>query len=182
MSPRKPKYEPPAGSGGKEEEYLIHLLSMTREELVRADAKAAVLLAGAGVAIGAVLSGLIARSWAPFALDNRIEWLWWIGALLALFGIFKLGSAIFPSTQRTGVPPKLIAYYGDVQAYKNRPAAELRKALEDTARQGPSYLLDQIVQISNIAALKYFKIRQSMIALGLSAAACGAAVFLNSLA
>ena len=57
-------------------EYGIALLDATREELVRADSKAALLLAGAGVGVSALLNGLMSGRWTPTVLDNRVEWLW----------------------------------------------------------------------------------------------------------
>lgn len=57
-------------------EYARDLLDDTQEELVRADSKAALILAAAGVAFGALLAGLLSRDWEPFALDNRVEWAW----------------------------------------------------------------------------------------------------------
>src|SRR5262245_8921031 len=74
-----PSYGDPSAPGEDRTTYLVDLLKEAREELARADSKAALLLAATGVAVGALLAGLIGGKWMPFSLDNRVEWLWWFG-------------------------------------------------------------------------------------------------------
>ena len=71
--------------------YTAAVLADAREELDRADRKAQILFASAGVAIGALLAGLLAGNWSPFELDNAVEWLWWAGVTFAAAAISCLG-------------------------------------------------------------------------------------------
>ena len=50
--------------------YTAAVLADAREELDRADRKAQILFASAGVAIGALLAGLLAGNWSPFELAS----------------------------------------------------------------------------------------------------------------
>lgn len=52
----------------------MQILGEAREELARADGKAGLLLAAAGVVVGALLAGLLAKDWDPTSLHDRIEW------------------------------------------------------------------------------------------------------------
>lgn len=159
--------------------YLRELLTATREELVRADNKASLLLAAAGVAVGATVAGLISRDWSPFTLENRIEWLWWLGAGSAVYGLWCLGSAVYPRTRRRGAAPGVIAYFEDVNAYAGRPRAELVAALDRTAEREQDRWIDQLVQVSDIARLKYNRLAQAMWALPIAAVLCTASVIGN---
>src|SRR5690242_8638023 len=99
---------PPSGSSSSNSpdaadpttSYLADLLKDTREELARADSKAALLLAGTGVVVGAVLAGLLGGRWTPFSLDNRVEWIWWLGVGSAAAGIFSIAAAVYPRIHR----------------------------------------------------------------------------------
>jgi hypothetical protein len=159
--------------------YLRELLSATREELVRADNKASLLLAAAGVAIGVTVAGLISRDWSPHMLDNRVEWLWWLGAASVVYGLWCLGAAIYPVTARRGAPPAVVAYFGDVNAYADRPRAELVAALSRSARHEQDRWVDQLVQVSDIAKRKYHRLRHAMWALPAAAVLCTAGVIVN---
>src|SRR5260370_8167133 len=49
-------------------QYAAFLLVQAREELIRVDTKASIMLAAVGVALGVVLGDLVSRSWSPFRL------------------------------------------------------------------------------------------------------------------
>lgn len=155
------------------------MLAAAREELVRADNKASLLLASAGLAVGALIAGLISRDWSPFALENRIEWLWWAGAGAAAYGLGCLGSAVYPRTRRRGPVPGVVAFFGDVNSYASRPRAELVEALRRSAEREQDRFVDQLVQISDIARRKYARLRHAMWALPLAAALCTVSVMAN---
>jgi hypothetical protein len=88
--------------------------------LTRADSKAALLLAAAGVIVGALIAGLLNGRWTPFELDNRVEWVWWVGVAAAASGMLSIAAAIYPRIYRRGAPrPEVPAYYGDVAAYED---------------------------------------------------------------
>lgn len=91
------------------------ILREAREELGRADGKAGLLLAAAGVGIGAVLAGLLAQDWDPAKLHDSVEWLWWIGTIAGLCGPVALSCAVWPrTTYRKNRNPKKVAFFGDV--------------------------------------------------------------------
>jgi MFS family permease len=155
-------------------ELLVHV----REELQRADSKSSLLLSAAGVAIGALMGGLIAGDWSPFELSNGVEWLWWVGVVAATGGVFALAWAVFPRTIIKGrVIPAAPAYYKDVVAYET--PQELQVALEAGAARGESHVPDQLLSISKIVDRKYELIRFAMRALGVAVLCCSVAVLLN---
>lgn len=148
-------------------DYSKSLLTETREELVRADNKASILLAATGVALGALLAAILGGDWTPFHLDVRIQWLWWVGSASAAVAIYWLGSAVYPRIRAKGIRPKMIAYYGDVvDAGDRERVAEL---LEGSSINPKERLLDQIIQISNTVQIKYLAIRKAMWCLTLAA-------------
>lgn len=159
-------------------EYAKGVLAATREELARADNKAALLLATAGVAIGALLAALLAGSWDPHQLYDAVEWLWWVGVVMVAGGVVALGWAILPRI-RAGQPrPQMIAYFADVVA---TPAENLESLLEATAAAPMQSVSDQLRQVSLIVQRKYAAIRIAFLCFGGGAAACVIAVLVSSI-
>jgi MFS family permease len=158
--------------------YLEDLLDDTREELARADSKAALLLAATGVVVGALLAGLFAGKWTPFDLGIRIEWLWWLGVCAAAAGIFAIAGAVYPRLRPRGAPPPPGAptYFGDVTTYKDIDA--FRRAIEQ-APNPKERLIDQTFVLSRIAWRKYVLLRLGLRLLLLAILACGIAVLIN---
>lgn len=148
------------------------LLVSAREELVRADGKAALLLASAGVAVGAVLAAMLAGSWRPSDLPNHIEWLWWLGAVGVALGIAALGFAVYPRIRVRGPRSATIAYFGDVLAADRK---DLVDRLHDAA-SSESALVDQLWAVSSIVRRKYVAIQWSLWALAVGTLACLLAV------
>lgn len=157
--------------------YLADLLEDTREELDRADSKAALLLAATGVVVGALLAGLLSGRWTPFELDNRVEWVWWVGVGSAAAGIFSIAAAVYPRIRRRDAPhPPTPSYFGDVVAYKD--IQMFRQAVE----QAPSLrerLTDQTFVASRIVQRKYVLLRRGLRFLLLAISACVAAILIN---
>jgi hypothetical protein len=157
--------------------YLADLLGDTREELTRADSKAALLLSATGVAVGALLAGLLAGKWTPFELDNRVEWIWWVGVGSAAAGIYSIAAAIYPRIHRRSSdqarPP---AYYGDVAGYEK---IELFRQAVDQAVDLRERLIDQTFQVSHIVQRKYVLLQRGLRFLLLAIVACAAAVLIN---
>jgi MFS family permease len=171
-SPGSPDAADPATS------YLADLLRDTREELARADSKAALLLAATGVVVGALLAGLLGGRWTPFSLDTRVEWIWWLGVACAAAGIFSISAAVYPRIHRPDVlhPPPTPSYFGDVVAYKD--IQMFRQAVE----QAPSRqerLIDQTFTVSRIVQRKYVLLRRGLRFLLLAILACTVAVLIN---
>jgi MFS family permease len=157
--------------------YLADLLEDTREELARADSKAALLLAGAGVVVGALLAGLLGGRWTPSELDNRVEWVWWLGIASTAAGIFSIAAVVYPHIRRRDAPlPPIPSYFGDVAAYKD--IQTFRRAVEHV----PSYqerLIDQTFVVSRLVERKYVLLRRGLRFLLLAISACSAAIIIN---
>lgn len=157
--------------------YLADLLEDTREELTRADAKAGLLLAATGVVAGALLAGLLSRSWTPLDLDVRISWLWWVGVSFAGFGMFSIASAVYPRIHRRGAPhPHSPAYYGDVAAYDD--IGTFRRAIEQVPNE-LERLMDQTFLLSHVVKQKYALLRRGLRCLLIAIVACAGAVIIN---
>jgi hypothetical protein len=156
--------------------YAAALLRETREELDRADKKASLLLAAAGVAIGALITGLLAGDWSPFELHNLVEWIWWLGVGCAAAAIAALASAVYPRIARLGPPPSVVAYFGDVVTIKSHDA--LKEALRDSSSLNLDRLTDQVGQVSAIVRTKYVLIRSGLQLLGAATVLCAGSVLL----
>jgi|SRR5579871_2196149 len=166
-----------SGDADPSASYLADLLADTREELTRAESKAALILATTGVVIGALLAGLFAGKWTPFDLNSKIEWLWWLGVASAGAGVFSIAAAVYPRIRRRGAAhPGVPAYYGDVAAYENIDA--FRNAIEK-APKPRERLMDQTFVVSRIVQRKYVLLRRGLRCLLLAIVACIAAVMIN---
>jgi len=144
------------------------LLRESREELIRADGKASILLASAGIIIGAVVAAILADEWNPSDLTCVRALLWWTGVVLALGGVACLGYAVYPQTKRRKKTPHLIAYYGDVMRFDHDE--DLVLALDRTASDPDARSLDQVRVISGIVATKYRCIRYALVGFAFAAA------------
>ncbi|MFF8284100.1 Pycsar system effector family protein [Streptomyces albus] len=88
------------------------LLSETREELVKADQKANLLLAGLGVAVAALLGAFASARINPLSFPATAQALFWIGCIAMLGALVLLGRAVLPNTG-TGEINRM-DYFGDV--------------------------------------------------------------------
>lgn len=153
------------------------LLLHTREELTRADGKASLLLAAIGVIAGTVVAALISSDWNPENLAKCLQWFWWLGASLGLFGVASLGFSVYPRTSyRREDSPQIISYFGDV--VKTQPE-DLERLLAQTASMKGKATIDQLISISAIVDKKYRAIQIGMWCVGLSIIVCTLAVIIN---
>lgn len=158
-----------------EELLTQQLLKESREELVRADAKASTLFGIEGVIVGIVVGAIIAGKWSPVMLDDDIEWLWWVGGGFVVTSLLSLASAIYPSLESEHAQGR-VTYFGHVVGYgKNREA--LRSALKLQAGEG-GRTIEQVQAISGIAWTKYQRIQFALWVYGLGLAACLASVLI----
>lgn len=147
------------------------ILREAREELVRADGKASILLAATGVILGAVLTG----SWRPSYFDAPLACLWWAGSVIGMAGVGAFGVAVFPrTTYRSKRRPGIVSYFGDVVGLSKD---QLKRNLIDTAEDASTATLDQVEAISSVVDKKYRAIQIGMICVGV-AALCWVAAFL----
>ncbi|WP_051767349.1 Pycsar system effector family protein [Streptomyces sp. NRRL S-37] len=157
--------------------YAGRLLADARNEVRQADAKASLLLAGAGVALGAVLSTTLTGRMHGRPLTDAAAWLWWAGVCAATAGVTFLGWAVCPRTRRTTpTTAHLVSYFGDVVA---RPKEALEERLLRTLRTPSVSLVDQIYEVSRIAATKYTLVRRALLLFGTAAVLCATALLVN---
>ncbi|MFB9465091.1 Pycsar system effector family protein [Streptomyces cinereospinus] len=154
--------------------YAGRLLADAREEVRQADAKASLLLAGAGVALGAALSATLTGRLHARPVTDAAAWLWWAGVCSATAGVTLLGWAVCPRTRRTTpATTHLVSYFGDVVA---QPKEALEERLVRTLRTPAASLVDQIYEVSRIAATKYALVRRALLLFGAAAVLCAAAL------
>lgn len=156
------------------ETYAAKLLTEAREEVVRADTKAAILFSTFGIAVAAVLAGLIAGDWRPEDLDPVATVVFWIGCGCACVSFLALGYALWPRIKHKKVNSPA-SYYGDIHTYDDLNV--LRTALKQGAESGDRTVV-QLKVVSDIAWSKFVSIRLAMVLYGFGIAACaGAAIF-----
>jgi MFS family permease len=157
--------------------YLQALLKDTREDLVLADSKAALLLASSGVAVGALLAGLLGGGWTPFKLDIRIQWIWWLGVCFASAGILFIAAAVYPRIHRKATGhPGLPTYYGDISKYDDVEAFRLAVGLTPSLERR---LLDQTFLLSRSVQSKYILLQRGLLCLLVAIVACISSVLIN---
>ncbi|MEU5099376.1 Pycsar system effector family protein [Streptomyces sp. NPDC020996] len=157
--------------------YADRLLADARNEVRQADAKASLLLAGAGVALGAALSAALRGRVYARPMTDTVAWLWWAGLCAAVAGVTLLGWAVCPRTRRTtAAPAHLVSYFGDVVT---RPKETLEDRLVRTLRTPGASVVDQIYEVSKIAATKYALIRRALLLFGTAAVLCAAALLVG---
>lgn len=143
--------------------FTRELLHETREELDRADRKAQILFAAAGVAVSVVLAGITAGDWTPLRLTPWALLTWSVGAGLVIVGLILLGVSIFPRIVHHDRERK-VAYFGHVASYPSVDA--VRAAMKTTAEQPDDRTLDQLWVVSRIVVRKYRLIRWALSLLG----------------
>lgn len=149
-----PKIEPAPAGAPLATAAVKDQLAETREEIARVDGKASILLAGAGVAVGVVVAGLIAGDLQITELALIVAVLGGLAAAATLAGIGFLGAAIYP---RCGTAePGRARYFTEVAVYDTLD--ELRTALAKDAHVGDR-LLHQLLGLSKAVATKYALLR-----------------------
>jgi hypothetical protein len=146
------------------------VLLETREELVRADSKASLLLAAAGVAVGAVIAAVLAGSWSPDSLSALGGHLWWVGVAAAAVGIAALGYSVFPRTKRSGsATGPIFGYYADMAGLTSD---ELARLIRNSTQRLDDRVIDQLRQISKIVVRKYRGVRIALWSFAVAALFC----------
>lgn len=146
-----------------DEAALRDQLAETREEIVRVDGKASIVLAGAGVAVGVIIAGLVAGDMKISDMSNAVLVLSAISAITTLAGIGFLGAAIYP---RCGSPePGRARYFAEAAAHNT--VEELRVALAHDSIVGDR-LLHQVWGLSKAVANKYVLLRWGIRMLGVA--------------
>jgi hypothetical protein len=155
------------------------ILRESREELARADGKSALLLAAAGVVVGAVLSALIAGSWRPANLILCAQLVWWLAIVTGGAGIVALAYAVYPRTRYRGQrPPAVIGFYGDVVSTSDR---DLRARLKFTAASDGDRVVDQLRVVATLVDKKYRGIQAGLWLFGASVTLVAASLLIDAL-
>lgn len=134
-----------------EQQLAEGLLAETREEVARADGKASILLAAAGVGVSALVGGILT---ANLSLDGErgiVQLLAAAASLAVTAGIVALGAAVLPDV---GSPEKgRVRFFTDVLEYST--TQQLKAALRDEASLGHERTLQQLLAVSSIVGRKY---------------------------
>ena len=165
-------------SGDPVTSYLADLLASTRDELARADSKAALLLASVGVITGALTGGLSSRNWTPLSLGGGQQALWWAGVAAAAVGSFLISASVYPRTRGTVIPGGLPAYFRDIAAY---PDVDAFRQAVGTAPDVAERLINQTYAVARIVRAKYAQLQVGLFCLLAAIVACTLSVILNIL-
>jgi hypothetical protein len=144
-------------STDRESELLRILATETREELVKADSKAALALSCLSAAFAALLGALGTGSLEPQHYSPFPMALFWIGCATWIPAIVTLGLAVAP---RPGRPRLTRAhYFADASAAPSaRLFAEIIRGTDIKDRD-----LDQFLQLSRIVQTKYRCVQYGML-------------------
>lgn len=134
------------------------LYTTTREELVRADAKATTLLSVVGLLLAALVAGAIADNWTPRELALIPELMFWAAIVAGVAGEADLLLAVLPHVEHDRSYTEA-RYFGHVVQMQDR--AELRSCL-DQADTELDQATDQIWWLSKIVDRKYAHVRRGM--------------------
>jgi hypothetical protein len=133
------------------EEFAKLLLDETREEISRADTKANILLAGAGIVTAVAAAGFTGSHWTLARERGVVQTLAVAALALGLVGVFMLGAAVFPRVGRPSVGRA--RYFMDHAQY--RTISALREALERESDDAADRHLHQLHDLSVIVKRKY---------------------------
>ncbi len=151
------------------DEFAERLLDETRHEIDRADAKASILFAGAGIATGALIAGMVGGDIDPTDVRGAVQVVGTVAAVLVTVGVACLAAAVFPRLGRAEFGRA--RYFMDIAAYETVP--DLREAVAKEAVDCEDRHLQQLHRLSRIVKAKYRLTRwgESMTGIGLMFAA-----------
>jgi hypothetical protein len=156
-------------------DHVRHLLAETREEVTRADTKASIVLAGAWVVVGFLLTGLVTGDISIAGSRWYVGALAWAAGGLLVGGVGVLGSAVYP---RTGNPQRGHArWFAEIERYKNDDAG-LVQAVETDQADGMRDL-HQAFSLAEIVGRKYRLTKVGMWLLGGGFVTAGFATMLH---
>ncbi|MEX1046380.1 MAG: Pycsar system effector family protein [Actinomycetota bacterium] len=157
------------------EEYGRRLLGETREEISRADTKASIVLAGAGVIVGIVLTGFVTGDISLSGQRVGIHVLVMAAGALSVAGILALGAAVYPRTKSP--EPGHARYFEEISQF-TKDEKLLRKTVDDESGDAFDRDVNQMLALSGIVHSKYKLTRIGMQFLGLGLVLAGLALVL----
>ena len=151
--------------------HVRRLLDETREEVSRADTKASIVLAGSGVVVGILLTGLVTGDVDLKGEGGIVSVLAWIAGVLLVGGVGFVGSAVYPHTK--GAEPGHARWFAEIAQYEDE-ATLAEAAQADQADGGRD--LHQARVLAVIVARKYrlTKFGMWLLAIGFAAGALAA--------
>jgi ribosomal protein S12 methylthiotransferase accessory factor YcaO len=150
------------------EKLAEQLLAESREELGRADAKAAMLLASFSLLVGVVIAGLFAGEFKPADLHCGGGPIWWVGCGAVAAALIALARAIYP-TLRHGEAEGPITYFGHAAG---KSATAIEAALKRQVEGERSRTIEQLAVISAIVWRKYLFVQAALWLFGAGVALC----------
>ncbi|MEU2667261.1 Pycsar system effector family protein [Streptomyces sp. NPDC007164] len=152
-------------------------LSEVREELIRADQKASILLALFSAIAAGIAAIFIARDSGVFALRNSIEWVAWIG-IAGLAGSFaQLLHCVRPGGISRLQGRRYFAFYA---RFAGSPA-DLVTHMSESAGDGVLGHCTQLIELSVLATEKYRRIARAVDLLGCALALIAEALLLDAI-
>lgn len=161
---------------GKTQEMAQRMLDEARADVVHADQKSSLLLAGLGVGFGAVVGGQLTAGWDSSGLTVSGQIVWWLGVVSAIVAVGMSAWAIWPRYKLDDSPRYGITYWGHVAAFEN--ATELRDALKDQEVTSLDRTAHQLFMLSRLVLKKYRRVRAALILAGSAGLLMGAATIL----
>jgi hypothetical protein len=131
--------------------YVRRLLDETREEVSRADTKASIVLAGGGIVVGILLTGLVTGDVSIAGERWHVGLLAWLAGALLVGGVGLLGAAVYPRTG--GAQPGHARWFAEIAQYKDLDK-ELIQAVETDFTDGMRDL-HQAGKLAEIVVKKY---------------------------
>ena len=157
---------------------LDRLLQMTMDEITRADAKAATLLAGILAAGGAALAAVIATRGSAFTVSLVASTLWSLGIVSAAGAIAALLVALYPRIGKRWVNAQHISYFGEVVRLSSLD--HLLEAVETGDVFCRADIAAQLWRVSHIAQAKYRAITIGISCSALALACWGSALVVGA--
>jgi hypothetical protein len=156
-------------------EFCAQLLDETRHEIDRADAKASILLAGSGVAAGALVAGMASGDLDPTHARGLVQFACLVALALVIVGIIFLGTAVYPRIQ--GAAIGRARYFMDHAQYET--VRDLRTAISKEAADPEGRHVQQLLHLSKIARRKYRCTRWGEVMVGAGLLTATGAAFLH---
>lgn len=157
-------------------DYVRRLLDETREEVVRADTKASIVLAGAGVVVGILLSGFVTGDVSLEGERWYVGVLVWTAGIALIIGVVLIGLAVYPRIR--GAEPGHGRWFAEIQQYGKDEAA-LAAAVEADASDGARDL-HQARVLAGIVGRKYRLTQVGMLSLAVGLTTSGLAGLLST--
>lgn len=156
-------------------DYVRRLLDETREEVVRADTKASIVLAGAGIVVGILLTGFVTGDVSLAGERWYVGFLVWVAGFTLVGGVVLVGLAVYPRTG--GADRGHGRWFAEIEQYGDDETA-LAAAVQGDANDGGRDL-HQARVLAGIVGRKYRLTKAGMWSLGVGLAAAGLAGLLS---